>query len=278
MKKLCILRVLIIAVFNSFLFAMANMPVWMKQFEFVRKGFKLVWPIYWLRHYLRGTGKALRVPEFIVKEAEKVFLAAIKESNDSYCRGPVLGGYSSLKYRPYCVYHSTLYEGAGFHGRPTLFYLLGGFTFRLYPGVSWGREDGILAESLVVSGNDHYDWHADASGRFFSSPIGTGIIAKTVIKIAGVIFGKKYFLEEGSPFSVTGEMGISNELWHDFKYVGASEFNSYFSNVEICENGLTYDELDELFDPDWIRDQEHEEEYDEYEEEYDDEEEYKYED
>lgn len=136
MKKLCILRVLIIAVFNSFLFAMANMPVWMKQFEFVRKGFKLVWPIYWLRHYLRGTGKALRVPEFIVKEAEEVFLAAIKESNDSYCRGPVLGGYSSLKYRPYCVYHSTLYEGAGFHGRPTLFYLLGGFTFRLYPGVS----------------------------------------------------------------------------------------------------------------------------------------------
>lgn len=230
-----------------------------------------------MRHYLRGSGEALRVPSQIVKQAEAVFLAAIKESNDSYGRAPMLGRYSSVKYRPYCVYHSTLYEGSGFHGRPTLFYLLGGFTFRLYPGRYWEDENGQPRETLIVSGNDHYDWHADESGRFFSSPIGTGIIAKTVIKIAGILFGKKYFLEEGSPLSVTGEMGISNELWHDFKYVGAREFNSFFEKVEICESGLTYSEMDKFFDPDWIREQE-EEEYEDYNNDenygYDDEEEF----
>lgn len=265
MKKLYVLRILILAVFNLFLFLMAHMPAWTKRFEFIRKGFKLAWPIYWLRHYLRGSGEALQVPTPIIREAEEVFLTAIKESNDSYCRGPVLGGYSSLKYRPYCVYHSTLYEGAGFHGRPTLFYLLGGFTFRLYPGAAWKHEDGMQVKSLIVSGNDHYDWHSNDDGRFFSSPIGTGKIAAIVLKITGLLFGKKYFLEEGSPLSVTGEQGISNELWHDMKFVGAREFNSYFSNIEIARNGLTYDELEELFDPDWIRDQE---EWDYEEEDY----------
>lgn len=271
MKKLFILRMIIIATFNIFLFTMAHMPKWARKIKLVRKGEKLVWPILWLRHYLRGSGKALRVPTQIVREAEQVFLTAIRESNDSYGNAPMLGRYFSVKYRPYCVYHSTLYEGHGLHGRPTLFYLLGGFTFRLYPGDTWTRWDGKPVESLIVSGNDHYDWHADESGRYFSSPIGTGIIAKAVIKIAGAIFGKKYFLEAGSPFSVTGEMGISNELWADMKLVGAREFNSFFENVEIYESGLTREEVEEVFDPDWSREQD-EYEYDEESEYYDDEE------
>lgn len=265
MFRLRILRSIIIFLFSVFLCAMCHVPKKARRLEIVRDASRLVWPIVWLLHYLRGSGEAMEVPAEIVRQAENVFLAAISESNDSNGRAPMLGRYFSVKYRPYCVYHSTLYDGKGFHGRPTLFYLLGGFTFRLYPGQYW-EESGEGRESLVVSGNDRYDWHADESGRFFSSPIGNGFFAKSVIKIAGFLFGKKYFLEEGSPFSVTGEMGISNELWHDFKYVGAREFNSYFSNVEICSDGLTYAELEEVFDPDFARDRD----YEDYEEEYED--------
>lgn len=278
MKKLTILRVLILAVFNIFLFTMAHLPKWARKIEFVQKGEKLVWPIFWLRHYLRGSGKALQVPTQIVKEAEQVFLTAIKESNDSYCQGSILGGYASLKYRPYCVYHSTLYEGAGFHGRPTLFYLLGGFTFRLYPGDIWTRWDGERVESLLVSGKDRYDWHPDEHGRFFSSPIGTGKFAAIILRVAGALFGRKYFFEKGSSFSVTGEQGISNELWYDLGKVGAREFNSFFRNIEIADYGLADGDFEELFDPDLIREREYEEEREQWEQYEYQEEDYEYED
>jgi hypothetical protein len=274
MLNLKILRAIIISLFSFFLFAMCRVPSFARRFGVIQDASRLVWPIFWLLHYLRGSGEAMPVPTDIVRQGEKVFLAAISESNDSNGRGPVIGS-SGAKYRPYCVYHSTLYDGKGFHGRPTLFYLLGGFTFRLYPGKYWEDADGEGHETLVVSGNDRYDWHANEDGRFFSSPIGSGFFAKSVIKIAGFLFGEKYFLEEGSPFSVTGEMGISNELWHDMKHVGAREFNSYFTGVEICLDGLTYAELEEVFDPEISRDWEYED-YDE--EEGDDYEEYDYED
>ena len=265
MFRLRILRAIIISLFSCFLYAMCHVPSFARRFVIIQDASRLVWPIVWLLHYLRGSGEAMQVPTALVRHAEKVFLAAISESNDSYSRAPMLGRYFSVKYRPYCVYHSTLYDGKGFHGRPTLFYLLGGFTFRLYPGQYW-EESGEGRETLVVSGNDRYDWHSNENGQFFSSPIGTGKIAAIVLKVAGFLFGKKYFLEEGSPFSVTGEMGISNDLWHDMKFVGAREFNSYFSNVEICLDGLTYSELEEIFDPEISRDRG----YEDYEEEYED--------
>lgn len=219
MFRLRILRLMIISVFSIFLSVMAILPSWMKKVELVRKAEKLVLPIYWLRHYLLGSGKSIRVPDCIVREAESVFLSTIRWWNEDY--------------------------------RPTLFYLLGGFTFRLYPGYVWDREDREQVESLVVSGNDHYDWHANEDGKYFSSPIGNGKIATVVIKTAAFLFGEKYFLEEGSPHSVTGEMGISNQLWADMKKVGAAEFNSYFCNIEIVPDGFSEEELDRwVFYPD----------------------------
>ena len=244
MFRLRVLRSVIILVFSIFLSVMAILPSWMKKVEFIRKAEKLVLPIYWLRHYLLGSGQSIRVPDCVVREAESVFLATIRWWNEDYYA-------PTEKCRPYCVCHSTLYEGRGFYGRPTLFYLIGGFTFRLYPGYSWTDENRGEVFSLVVSGNDHYDWHANEDGKYFSSPIGNGKIATVVIKTAAFLFGEKYFLEEGSPHSVTGEMGISNQLWADMKKVGAAEFNSYFCNIEIVPDGFSEEELDRwVFYPD----------------------------
>ena len=223
--RLWILRWGIIFIFTAFIAVMKMIPErFMDIVEFLGKAKKLVLPIIWLRHYLLGSGKARKVSTETVLEAKAVFETAISEGNDPSSWAPSLGDYWKF-YRPYCVYHSTLYKGSGFHGRPTLFYLLGGFTFRLYPGKA--------ERELVVSGNDHYDWHADELGRYFSSPIGTGKVAHAVIWLAGLLFGREYFLGEGSPYSVTGEMGVSNRLWADMKLTGAAEFDSYFENISL---------------------------------------------
>lgn len=223
--RLWILRWGIIFVFTVFIAVMKMIPGRvMDMVEFLGKARKLVLPIVWLRHYLLGSGEAREVSTETVLEAKAVFEVAITDGNNPSSWAPTLGNCWKL-YRPYCVYHSTLYEGSGFHGRPTLFYLLGGFTFRLYPGK--------VERELVVSGNDHYDWHADELGRYFSSPIGTGKVAHAVIWLAGLLFGREYFLGEGSPYSVTGEMGVSNRLWADMKLTGAAEFDSYFENISL---------------------------------------------
>lgn len=244
-KRLRVLRKLIVLAFSIFLSVMANLPSWMKKIEMVRKGDKLVLPIYWLRHYLLGSGESLRVPDYVVREAESVFLTTIRWWNEE------LYTPEEKFFHPYCVHHSTLYDGRGFYGRPTLFYLVGGFTFRMYPGKTWTDDEGEELSSLLVSANDRYDWHSNEDGQYFSSPIGNGKIATAVIRVAGFLFGEEYFLEKGSIYSVTGEMGISNQLWADMKMVGAAEFDSYFCNVEILQEGYSSGELDcWLFFPD----------------------------
>ena len=60
-------------------------------------------PLIWLRHYLLGSGKDLRVP-------------------DRYCYGALSvfnGGH---------VEHS-MYQGSSFYENPILFYILGGFSY-----------------------------------------------------------------------------------------------------------------------------------------------------
>lgn len=254
--RLYILRAIILGIFSAFVFAMGIVPASADKVKFVRKARKLVLPIVWLRHYLLGSGKAREVDTETVLAAKAVFETAIAEANvEDYPEcAPILGNWRKF-HRPYCVYHSTLYEGKGFHGRPTLFYLLGGFTFRLYPGKA--------ERELIVSGNDHYDWHADELGRYFSSPIGTGRIARAVIWLAGLLFGREYFLEENSPHSVTGEMGVSNRLWADMKLVGAAEFNSFFENVSL--GTYSKEELAPLLPCTEEYNEDEEEEYDDYE-------------
>lgn len=176
---------------------------------------KLTLPMYWLRHYIIGSGTALNVPANLVKQAKSALLAAI-QANDYGCRrNPFpFGG-------KYCVNHSTLYEGRGFYGRPTLFYLLGGFSFRL-------RRDG------KVSGKDCYDWHptVDYNGekKYFTSPLGTGNAARVLCAFLGWLFDDKWFVVGGFP---SGESGISNKLWDDFHAVGAKPFWSWFDQVDM---------------------------------------------
>ena len=224
MKRLSILRTSIVLV----------LTILVSVFSICRKaGFngglvRLEYPMRWLRHYLVGSGKAMEVPSWIVQEGTGAMKRAIEKAQlaaeDPYNGfDPYADQYGDLL-RPYCVYHSTLYEGSGFYGRPILFYLLGGFTFRLY----WRNGQ------FMVSGKDHYDWHAtvdrDGNRQYFTSPLGTSRPIVFLIHLMGKLFGEEYFVTNGFPM---GEAGISNRLWEDFKLVGAKEFNSFFVNQPI---------------------------------------------
>lgn len=80
----------------------------------------LYWPTMWLSHYLNGSGKTLVVPEEVMEQAAPLFINRCGYLIDS-CDGVNTVG----------LHHSTLYKGSGFHGRPSLFYLVGGFTYQV---------------------------------------------------------------------------------------------------------------------------------------------------
>ena len=189
--KLSILRVLfIIALAASF----AATFVMKKEYHL---------PVKWLLHFLVGTGKDLKVPDYVVIEAQSALERAMKDNNYGNTR---ISGM-------YCVNHSTLYEGSGFHGRPTLFYLLGGFSF-------------CYNESTNrVSGNDEYDWHSNGNGNYLTSPLGDGKVMTAIVKVMGKLFGDDLFVVDGWP---SNETGISNKLWEEFYKVGAKSFKSTF--------------------------------------------------
>lgn len=224
MKKLNVLKNIIIAAFTAAIFVL-----FVCRKAGIKGGFiRLEYPMRWLRHYLVGNGRAMEVPDWIVQEGTGAMKRAIEKAQlaaeDSYSGfDPYADKYSGLL-RPYCVYHSTLYEGSGFYGRPILFYLLGGFTFRLY----WRNGQ------FVVSGKDHYDWHAtrdrEGNPQYFTSPLGSSKPIVLLVHLMGKLFGEEYFVTNGFPM---GEAGISNRLWEDFKLVGAKEFNSFFVNQPI---------------------------------------------
>lgn len=176
----------------------------------------LHYPVKWLCHYLKGSGSALQVPMEVVLGAKSAFGEAIDV--DSY----------NHKYESwggkYCICHSTLYKGSGFYNRPTLFYLLGGFTFKVYASHTG---------EVLVSGKDHYDWHPTPNGDYFTSPLGGNPVILAIVKIAGKIFGSEYFVSKGFP---SGEAGISNRLWADLEKVGAKPFNSFFYNVPMWDS------------------------------------------
>lgn len=168
------------------------------------KPFKL--PLIWLRHYVCGSGKAMEIPAEEVVKAKEALIYAITE--DGSKEGGIRNGY-------HCVYHSTLYEGVGFYGRPTLFYLMGGFTF-------------LLRRDWLVAGKDRYDWHPNADGNYFTSPLGDSKVVSILITSLDKLFGNEWFVKGGFP---SNEMGISNKLWADLELVGAAPFWSYFDKV-----------------------------------------------
>ena len=189
--KLAVLRVLfVIVLLNSFIGTF-----------FVKKEYH--YPVRWLLHFLVGSGKNLKVPNYIIVAAKSALERAMRDND---YRNSGLSG-------KYCVNHSTLYDGSGFHGRPTLFYLLGGFTF--YYNEATGR----------VSGHDEYDWHSNGDGNYFTSPLGDGKVMTAIVKVMGKLFGDDLFVVDGWP---SNETGISNKLWEEFYKVGAKSFNSVF--------------------------------------------------
>jgi hypothetical protein len=182
MKKLKVLKWVIVAL--STIIILSWKVVRIKKVE------KLAIPLVWLRHYLVGSGEPMNLPEEIAEEAWQSLLEGIAE-----------GG----------ITHSTRYKGRGFWGRPTMFYLVGGFSYRKVKR----RRNG----SIFISGVDVYDWHPNEKGEYFSSPFN-----KVVVKILNLIYGEEYFPLKGFP---SGNPAISNKLWQDFQSVGAKNFNTY---------------------------------------------------
>lgn len=179
----------------------------------------LYYPTMWLSHYLNGSGETLVVPAEVMEQATPLFVNRCGYLIDSYNGTNVVG-----------LHHSTLYEGSGFHGRPSLFYLVGGFTYKVE----------AVTNGIHVYGEDVYDWHPSEYGKYFTSPIGTN---KVVCTLAQIILGS-YFSSENS---VTGEKGISNRLWEDFLKVGAQDFKSVFDH-EYALNEDTYVILTQKYD------------------------------
>lgn len=180
--------------------------------EKIKKLHALYWPTIWLSHYLNGSGKTLEVPAEVMEQAAPLFVNRCGYLIDS-CNGVNTVG----------LHHSTLYEGSGFHGRPSLFYLVGGFTYKVK----------ATTHGICVYGEDVYDWHPTKYGKYFTSPIGNN---KIICAIAQLILGD-YFSSEGS---VTGEKGISNRLWEDFLQVGASDFISVFKYEYALDSNDIY--------------------------------------
>lgn len=182
------------------------------------------YPLIWLNHYLKGSGKPLKIEERLVILAATAIVRAIHNGGDGLT---------------YCVNHSTLYEGYGFHGRPTLFYLIGGFTFHL----TW------ISDNLIrIYGSDHYDWHAttrinedgEEEEFYFTSPLGSNKYIKFIIKILDKIFGNELFINNciiGNP----DDCAISNKLWEELKKVGAKEFYSTFvATINLLKEDISY--------------------------------------
>lgn len=200
--KLLVLRaILIVALFGAWVGTC-----------FVKKIYHF--PVEWLLHYLVGTGRDKKVPAKVLKEAEAVFAEAI---SINHMGNETLGGL-------YAVNHSTLYEGAGFHDRPSLFYIVGCFLFNYDPrtGKVWG--------------SDHYDWHSDPNAdSYFTSPLGYNKWIVKACDLAGRMFGDDLFVTERSDFDhlivaggYDGQAAISNKLWEVLEVVGAKEFDTVF--------------------------------------------------
>lgn len=183
-------------------------------------------PLTWLRHYVVGSGKAMEDAASAVQAASSALRAAIIGAWDNYNEEApdLIRTFGTVYGNKYCVYHSTLYDGSGFDGRPDLFYLLGGFTFLL-------RRDGL------VSGKDRYDWHpngyhisdnGEKTPLYFSSPFG-GEKLVPVYKALNLLFGNDWF----SNNNLTRVYGIPNKLWDDMALVGAKAFNSWFDKIKV---------------------------------------------
>lgn len=89
----------------------------------------LYWPTMWLSHYLNGSGKTLIVPEEVMEQAAPLFVNRCGYLIDSHNGVNTVG-----------LHHSTLYEGSGFHGRPSLYY----WNFDLWFKERWPHYEAYI--------------------------------------------------------------------------------------------------------------------------------------
>jgi hypothetical protein len=193
-NKLYVLRLFFIAVF----YFVGLLPT------------RLKYPAKWILHYLLGSGKNLIIPKWIIREANQSI-------NNALCWNDLkrrVGNWTQC-----CLSSSIVYEGYGFQNRPTLFYLVGGFTFRFKR----------LGKVKWVSIIDVYDWHSsvDREGdlRYFNSPIGNSLPIRIGVKLLRLFVGKE---SADVYFPIDGVHNISNALWHHLETVGAKPFNSTY--------------------------------------------------
>lgn len=151
-------------------------------------------PLQWLAHYCAGSGKVKKIPSHLISQVEDSLNLAIERG--MYNNNEVF------------VHHSTLYEGTGFQNRPTLFYLVGGFTAKYLPS----KKTVIL--------KDVYDWHPSSSGEYFVSGFK---FSPKLHRVLNLFLGEKYYPLSGFPM---GNPGFSNRLWHDLEKVGARPFTT----------------------------------------------------
>jgi len=163
-------------------------------------------PAAWMLHYLLGSGKSKRVQRRIAQEG---LLSALKGKYMYNHWDEILSGYEGIS--------SVDYDGRGFVNRPTLFYLVGGFTMRIK---AWDR--------LTLTGSDTYNWHGDDEGRYYVSPVR---FPNWVLKVLDFVTGRnEYFIHSRNSYcSITGEVGVSNKLWMAMEWVGARPFTSTFT-------------------------------------------------
>lgn len=112
--------------------------------------------------------------------------------------------------------HSTIYDNAGFYGRPELFYMVGGFEFDI-------ESD---KDNIMISAKDVYDWHhmKDSEGIpfYFASPLPFNLswnkhedLCFDINTFLGAII-----LQEG----FDGSVAISNYFW---EWLGGKEFTTH---------------------------------------------------
>ena len=176
---------------------------------------KWEYPLTWLLHYLEGSGEALYVPNHIVEDASSAIVEAVEGDLDYEFNSTSMFDGSGTYY----VNHSLMYEGHGFLDRPVLFYLVGGFTFR-------------ILEGGVIYAEDEYDWHPNQYGEFFNSPIGCQF--EEVFKLLISIFGNEewFILEDDWTGDGDYMCSVSNKLFYDMESVGAKPFTT----IICCES------------------------------------------
>jgi len=176
------------------------------------------YPVEWLLHYLKGTGKAKEVPPFLFQRAASAIANAMAYKNDGYMYDKPG---SKIKY---CLFHSTLYEGRGFADRPSLFYLIGGFSFTIIKPRS-GWLDMLSEDCFLISGSDVYDWHPNAQGFYFDSPLGNNIVIKWAVLLLGKIYGEEYFHISTDAGVNEGNACLSNKIWETLGKYGAKSLH-----------------------------------------------------